>query len=472
MIKLPDLQGFAQRHGTSRRTPYLCFLDQVPEYTRSEISLEGIRTDLFQYHNKCNYDFESDPLMSLAVTKASVAFRLPPTPIRHICDVINDKTLDIWSSSPCLPWTEYGYKDKRSVVAENRNVGSIRKFWSNVKKGLKMNPPDAMAHARSHLIQADEPNKVRAVWGYPLTMVLGEAMFALPLIQAYKRSDSPLAYGYETAVGGCLKIKREFRGKYFTALDFSRFDKTAHPWLIKKAFDILEQQIQFTEYEDGSKPQAVGMYRCWDFIKKYFQHTTIRLANGERYKKTTGVPSGSFFTQLIDSIVNYIIITWVFLKLHGSLPNNIKVMGDDSICSSDSRVDLDDAQELLDLIGMVLNVKKSCTSRYLSNIDFLGYRINDGYPSRPYQIWLSSLAYPDFPDRCIDEFITRAIGLGYANACADDAFDALVRFIITIKPDFELLLGRHFHRWLRSQGIEHLDCHLPSRVYFLRKMGF
>lgn len=472
MIKLPDKKGFPQRHGVGRKTPYLCFLEDVPEYTRSEISLDGIRADLFQYCNKSNFDFDNDSEMGLAVAMATNAFAVKQTPLRHICDVINDNTLDIWASSPCLPWTEYGYKSKKDVIAEPENVGSIRKFWSFIKKGKTVIPADSMAHVRSHLIKEGEANKVRAVWGYPLTMVLGEAMFALPLINAYKKGGTPLAYGYETAVGGTKRIRNEAKGNYFTALDFTRFDKTVHLWLIDKAFKILEAQLDFTQYEDGSLCKSLGLYRCWDFIKKYFKYTTIRMANGERYKKCVGIPSGSYFTQLIDSVVNYIVITWSFLKLHGVPPIYIKVLGDDSICSSYQRYDLDDAQDLFNNIGMVLNVKKSCTSRYIYNLDFLGYQIRDGYPSRPYQVWLSSLAYPDFPDRSIDEFITRAVGLGYANACADDAFDKLVRFIITLKPDFEVILGRHFNRWLRSQGIEHLDCRLPSMYYFMRKMGF
>lgn len=176
--------------------------------------------------------------------------------------------------------------------------------------------------------------------------------------------------------------------------------------------------------------------------------------------------------QMIDSIVNHIIITWSFLKLHGEPPKYIKVLGDDSLCSSDLKYDLDDAQDLFSLIGMELNVAKSATSRYISNIEFLGYQLCDGYPKKSYQKWISSLAYPEFPDRDIEEFMSRALGLGYACAAENDKFDGLVRFILTWRKDFTLKIGRHFQRWLRSQGIEHLDIHLPTPLHFKRKMGF
>jgi hypothetical protein len=472
MIKLEEKRGFPQRHTTARKTPYLDFLDEVPEYLRSTISLKGIRDDLFQYHNKTKFAFNEDTHMKLAISLTAQAFSLPPVRPMHLLDVINNKELEIWSSSPCLPWSEYGYKTKKEVIQSNSNVASIRKFWSFVKKGVKMYPPDSMAHVRSHLKKEGEPDKVRAVWGYPLTMVLGEAMFALPIINAIKRSATPMAYGYETAVGGMSRIVKECKGKYFTALDFSRFDKTVPIWLIEEAFKILEYQIDFTRYDEYGTPNSVELYRCWDFIKSYFKFTTIRLANGERYKKNVGIPSGSYFTQVIDSIVNHIIITWCYLKLHGQPPKYIKVLGDDSLCSSDLRFDLDDAQDLFSLIGMELNVNKSSTSKYLSNIEFLGYQIGNGYPIKSYQKWLSSLAYPEFPDRDIDEFITRALGLGYACAAENDKFDTLVRFILTWKNDYELKIGRHFHRWLRSQGIEHLDIHLPTRLQFMRKMKY
>lgn len=50
------------------------------------------------------------------------------------------------------------------------------------------------------------------------------------------------------------------------------------------------------------KPQLL-----WDIIVDYIIHTPIRFADGERHVKHSGVASGSYFTQLIDSIVNYIV---------------------------------------------------------------------------------------------------------------------------------------------------------------------
>lgn len=63
----------------------------------------------------------------------------------------------------------------------------------------------------------------------------------------------------------------------------------------------------------------------FDFIQKYFIYTTIRTANGLRYRKDNGIASGSYFTQIIGSIFNYILIQWMTLKFCGNHPTDILV---------------------------------------------------------------------------------------------------------------------------------------------------
>lgn len=51
--------------------------------------------------------------------------------------------------------------------------------------------------------------KVRAVWGYPLEVILMEAHFAIPLMKTYQKlptHSTPFAYGLETATDGAMKI--------------------------------------------------------------------------------------------------------------------------------------------------------------------------------------------------------------------------------------------------------------------------
>jgi len=62
-------------------------------------------------------------------------------------------------------------------------------------------------------------------------------------------------------------------------------------------------------------PNVVGILRLWDTLKNYFVHTPIRMANGECYKKRNGIASGSYFTQLVGSVANAILMNYVSIKL-------------------------------------------------------------------------------------------------------------------------------------------------------------
>ena len=89
-------------------------------------------------------------------------------------------------------------------------------------------------------------DKVRAIWGYPATMTFGEAVFAVPLIKAYKAHGKHMAYGNDMFNGGFAKIRRRFMGhKEYTGIDFTKFDKKLPRWLVYKAFKILASNIDF-----------------------------------------------------------------------------------------------------------------------------------------------------------------------------------------------------------------------------------
>lgn len=124
-----------------------------------------------------------------------------------------------------------------------------------------------------------------------------------------------MAYGYETMLGGHLRILNRFGSQgNFTSSDFKSFDKYVPDWLIRIAFDILLNNIDFTKYRDYGVPSAQHLYEAWKYLVDYFIKTPIRLANGDRYRKFSGVASGSYFTQLIDSIVNWIVVTYSLRK--------------------------------------------------------------------------------------------------------------------------------------------------------------
>lgn len=476
MFRLPDRVGFGQRHCTSTNPSsfltHLCSAE-TEKYHRSPVTTKLIREDLLSYTNTCKI-VPTDVSLHLAVQKAREAFRLP-TKVRpyHLNDVFS-LDLQIWKSSPGLPWREHGYRTKDDIRHDRDAITSIRLFWHKVKLGINILPPDSCAFVRSHICEKPD-HKVRAVWGYPATISFGECMFAKPLIDAYQRTDcSPFAYGYETALGGSRKLREllgSSGGKHFTGLDFKSFDKTVPAWLISIAFEILAENIDFLRYEEYGTPDCRKLYVMWNYIIDYFINTPIRLCTGERWKKSSGVASGSYFTQLIDTIVNYILVNWMIMRQQGEFPLSQKYLGDDSIISTRKKVDLDKARDLFSTIGMALNPTKSSQSDRLSDLSFLGYTLEDS-PSKPFHKWVASLLYPERYDRSFEDVQSRALGLLYANCGVDATFDVICRGLVKFRP-FDLRLPRNLQRMLWNIGIHDVcrDPPTPEDFFWMLHFG-
>jgi hypothetical protein len=468
MIELPKKRGFSQRHsalqGPSR---YLSWLKPPTSLHRSIVTLNRIRNDVKAFYNPIRV--VPDYYMKIAINRARHAFQLPvKVNMLHLNDVFK-QDLPIWNRSAGLPWKEIGFRTKAMIRDCPEAVNSVRWFWHRIKQGETMYAPDCCAFIRAHLAEPGV-NKVRAVWGYPATMTFGEAAFAVPLIRGFQKYGSPMAYGYETAVGGTLKIVDEIsQSKFKTAVDFKSFDKTVPKYLIEVAFHILAQNINFGDYEGYGVADARRNYKAYQFITNYFINTPIRICNGERYRKSAGVASGSYFTQLIDSVVNYIVVLWLSLHQHGECPEYIKVLGDDSVFGSGRQFNLRDADKLLQILGMKINISKSICSESYGDLTFLGYKLNWGMPTKPNAAWMAALMFPEVPDKCWDMVASRALGLLYACAGTDDEFDLLCRALVCLKP-FRLKLTAGMEKMLKMIGIEALDPDPPPKFVLWKRL--
>lgn len=200
-----------------------------------------------------------------------------------------------------------------------------------------------------------------------------------------------MAYGFDMITSGAMRLRRELlKYKNYNCVNFRKFDKTVSDQLIDLAFSILEQNIDFTKYRVSGVPDSRRLYRAWQHIIEYFKFTLVRLPNGERYQKSSGIPSGSYFTQLIGSIVNYICLTYGSLRLTGLRPDFIKVFGDDSVFTTNKPIDKFDLARVIDSIGMEINTKKTVITKNVEEVEFLGFSIAGGFPQRTYQKWLMS----------------------------------------------------------------------------------
>lgn len=257
-------------------------------------------------------------------------------------------------------------------------------FWyawdraDQVRTGRK-NPSPCIAYKRTQL-----GGKTRLVWGYPYEMTIIESRFARPLIQTYLTRNTTMAFGNSSFELGAeiARIDNSFGQTY--GLDFSKFDSSVSASLIYAAFDILA--TWFT-------PQERNEFG-WNIMVDYFIKTPIVMPNGKLYTgKRHGVPSGSYFTQMVDSIANTIVQFYLASKFNYSLSwEDFKVLGDDVIVSIPREVNLSDLANEVSSFGMHLHSESSKSKRYAH---FLGATWVKGIPFRPHGEILKKMVYPE-----------------------------------------------------------------------------
>lgn len=318
------------------------------------------------------------------------------------------------SKSPGLPYKNQGFKTKAEVYDDAQCRAELIDLWNIVGRGKRVHFPDVCLFARAQIAKAPK-QKIRATWGYPFQMYMEEARFFYP-VQDYIKSHKhnfPIAYGLEMANGGMSAISdllsRNPNSKYVVS-DWSKFDKTVPPWLIRDAFFIVERMIDF---------DSIGAhYHNRNRFKKivdYFVETPIRTCKGERFVVTGGVPSGSCFTNIIDSIINCIVTRFLLYCTTGAFPVGEIFLGDDGVFVVNGHVCLEDIASLaLKYFGMILNVAKSYVTTNPLNVHFLGYFNHHGYPFKNQDFLIASFIFPEHKRTRLIDACAAALGQMYS----------------------------------------------------------
>jgi len=146
-------------------------------------------------------------------------------------------------------------------------------------------------------------------------------------------------------------------------LDYSKFDSSVPSFLIDAAFSILK-----TWFGDMTQEEL----DCFNLVKTYFITTPIVMMDQNvYYGKRHGVPSGSYFTSLVDSIVNTILVGAISHRFGLQVMERyLQVMGDDSIFGSYITIELEKIAAFVKRYGFVINVKKSIVGQvhYLGGV--------------------------------------------------------------------------------------------------------
>lgn len=305
-------------------------------------------------------------------------------------------------TSPGIPFTSMGFRRKDEVP-----FNIIKEYVRRFKKKLWTKCAEP-CNAVCRSVVSKKP-KFRLIWVYPVHMIMAEGMFAQPLINAYRSERKSYALWVQYAKGHLRSLQKQCpRGMKWLGLDYSSYDQTVPPWLIRTAFDIIAENIDFTRYHNQVWPPIEQELRnLWRVIVNYFINTPVRLPSGQVLIKRGGVPSGSYFTSLVDSVCNSIIKHALLQYIHCRYSRIANwELGDDSLVAVEDNFNLDEliaAGKLL--FGVEVNSDKT---EFGPLVSFLGYKMTpSGVPEANYEKLIAQLCLPERPDRNLYDYCTR-----------------------------------------------------------------
>lgn len=295
------------------------------------------------------------------------------------------ESLDLITSNPTgsAGLTAYGCtKAEAKTRALERGLQTLQ--------GVKA-PEPCLAFARTQF-----NDKTRLVWGYPYSMTLIEGIIAYSLNEVFKGGSTPMAFSMASgALGAKLRVASYHR-KWAYSVDMSQYDATISADLIHQAFQILRTWYDMEEIEPISQ-KSVG--EIFDLVERYFICTPIVMPDGFLYLgKRHGVPSGSFFTQMVDSIVNVIICGTMAARYSLNVSKReVFVLGDDLMFWSNRRVDLDVLAKFVnDAFGVKMHgAEKSAIYRFDEPVHFLGRIWSKGIPGLEVEGILKRMVFPE-----------------------------------------------------------------------------
>lgn len=251
--------------------------------------------------------------------------------------------------------------------------------------------------------------KTRLVWMAPLPTTIVGSRYSKRVMESLRRTR-PFVWGTHGIERGAILSELESRFKYNYSLDFSKFDSTVPARMIDDAFRVARTHLDLDETE----------MKVWTRYVNDFIHSRIIAPDGHVYQVHKGIPSGSAFTSIIGSIVNLILVSYMWHRVTGhELPHDrVLVMGDDVTIGSNTYVTKSQLESAASELGFVLSVEKTdivdtskTTSDWRSHTHFVGYHWMHGQPHREEFDIVKSAVYPErHRKREKHEWIVRLLG--------------------------------------------------------------
>lgn len=176
--------------------------------------------------------------------------------------------------------------------------------------------------------------KTRLVHVVSFEVIAAETMFFKPIFDGYRQFPWYSTGKSSDQLEAQLRQQRDTH-TYWTSIDYSQYDASLPDWLIRDAFDLLYEVIN---------PMLAAQHRdLWKTLVQDFVVKTVIGEDGQTFILRHGVPSGSMFTNLIDSLCNYLMML-TYINSQGVLKEEvaINICGDDNLIFTNSPFDMED----------------------------------------------------------------------------------------------------------------------------------
>jgi len=209
------------------------------------------------------------------------------------------------------------------------------------------------------------PSKNRVVWGYPHWITLLEIAFQRPFQNALLHLPQHAAWVSLDQVDYVMTGLLDRAQHEILSVDFSSFDASVPRLFIDIAFEMVRRAFVHESHY------------IINFIQDRFLHIPIWTPDGIVTGRDGGVPSGSGFTNLIDTLVQE--LWWTYYSvLTGNRIKDACYQGDDGVVSFTGVWNLDNVIDAAATIGLTVNADKGGVSRsslkFLQNIHLVDYR--------------------------------------------------------------------------------------------------
>lgn len=290
---------------------------------------------------------------------------------------------------------------ERAIRQANATVNECMR--NNTQTVILESTPDA-GFTRTQLTKLTDGLKVRNVFGQAFQYILIEGCSAYPLMEMFCQTDTFFFCGKDPRIHVPILLENAMLNhERMISLDWSSFDSSAEPWEINDAFDLLESILDFPNVESRA---------AFDFARIFFINRKIAAPNFIVYFKERGVPSGSFFTMLIDSIINWRRILYLHHRAYEFFPPLLKTQGDDSFIGTSHHVKPEGLLlQIPEDTTWSLNPAKCPSDDTPSTVPFLQRRLKWGNQARDVQRVERLAIYPEYevPNPVISGYRARAL---------------------------------------------------------------